>query len=646
MNKIQGKITVEPKIIGSIKASMPSPELEDLEVTPSREEQHLKSKDFYGYNEVIVKAVNNTVDSNIVAKNIKKDIEILGVKGNVVELQGDTVKVSPSTSAQKIVPESPANGFTEVSVNPVTSDIDSNIVPENIKKDVEILGVEGSVVELQGDVLTVYPSITEQKIIPESPINGFTEVNVNAVTADIDSNIVSGNIAKGVEILGVEGNVVELQGDTLTVSPSTSAQQIIPESPVNGFTEVKVNPVTSDIDSNIVPENIAKGVEILGVTGELIGKSEMNLFVSETQVYANKGIWIRGKYEVENVMAGKGIFSTGTWTRNMQQLPYGGYYFGTVAVDRYIYLFGLGSSYTDAYKYDTFEDRYIPITDVPFAFRFGSCSIVGTNIYLFGGSTNPTTAYKYDISTDTYTQITNIPYDFKYGRCVSVGNYIYLVGSSATDAIRYLYRYSVSSNSYSYMGELPYDFKYGGCTVYGTDIYLFGSGTSTYYTTAYKYDTTTKLFTQLRDVPYSFYYGNAISVGTNIYLFGGSGGNTKAYRYVPSLNEYYTVTNISSASVGSGIAFDGRKIYLFGTQQSLNQANAKTAQALEITHSSDIPNKTAVIVQDMYSKTINELIKDSIPNLKTYCNNVYYKDEEGRLITPVVYYGNNGSWSS
>lgn len=52
--------------------------------------------------------------------------------------------VTPTSEAQTITPESPVDGYSSVSVSAVTSAIDQNIVAGNIKKDVEILGVTGS----------------------------------------------------------------------------------------------------------------------------------------------------------------------------------------------------------------------------------------------------------------------------------------------------------------------------------------------------------------------------------------------------------------------------------------------------------------------------------------------------------------------
>lgn len=54
---------------------------------------------------------------------------------------------------------------------------------------------------------------------------------------------------------------------TLNVTPSTSSQQITPTSPIDGYDEVNVAAVTSSIDANIVAGNIKNGISILGVTG-------------------------------------------------------------------------------------------------------------------------------------------------------------------------------------------------------------------------------------------------------------------------------------------------------------------------------------------------------------------------------------------
>lgn len=112
-------------------------------------------------------------------------------------------------------------------------------------------------------------------------------------------NLSSGQIKAGETILGIAGSVVELNGDTETVTPTTSQQIITPTSPKNGFTQVTVNAVTSAIDNNIKTENIKSGVTILGVSGKssVVDTSDANAtdndLVENTSAYVN-GVKING----------------------------------------------------------------------------------------------------------------------------------------------------------------------------------------------------------------------------------------------------------------------------------------------------------------------------------------------------------------
>lgn len=61
--------------------------------------------------------------------------------------------------------------------------------------------------------------------------------------------------------------------EDITVTPSTEAQIETPSEGYCGIGQVNIGAVTADIDSNIVPENIKEGVSILGVVGTLSGGS-------------------------------------------------------------------------------------------------------------------------------------------------------------------------------------------------------------------------------------------------------------------------------------------------------------------------------------------------------------------------------------
>lgn len=248
-------------------------QIQALNVTPSTQSQTIDViSGVDGYGPVSVSAVENVLPGNI-----KEGQTILGVEGTVVELDGEEISISPTTNQQIITPSGTKNAITRATVGAVTADVDSNIQPSNIKSGTTILGVIGNVVELDPETASVNPAITQQIITPTSPHNGLTQVTVGAVTSAIDANIQASNIRDGVTILGVAGNIVELNGTTQNITPTTSQQTITPVAPNNGFTEITVDAVTSSIDSNIAPENIKSGVSILGVNGsvtELVGSTE------------------------------------------------------------------------------------------------------------------------------------------------------------------------------------------------------------------------------------------------------------------------------------------------------------------------------------------------------------------------------------
>lgn len=270
-------------------------EIGSLSVTPTTSQQTFRatydgSTGYTGYAPVVVDAVTSSIDANITSGNIKDGVTILGVTGSYTGQQPNlgSLSVTPSTSSQTIYAyDDPMgyDGYDTVYVDAVDYTIDNNIQDYNIKDGVSILGVTGTLEELNADQLTITLDTVANTYTPTSPYNGFDSVYVPAVDYTIDSNITTSNIKHGVNILGVMGTY---EGDirSLQITPSTSQQVIdaqYDQLPTTGYSPITVNAVNSSIDSNITSGNIKNGVTILGVTGSYTGTSPVLISKNITQ---------------------------------------------------------------------------------------------------------------------------------------------------------------------------------------------------------------------------------------------------------------------------------------------------------------------------------------------------------------------------
>lgn len=73
----------------------------------------------------------------------------------------------------------------------------------------------------------------------------------------------------GFDVSAITAVTKPMGATELTIVPTTEAQEIYPEAN-KSFVKVNVEPVTAAIDTNIKPTNIREGVQILGVTGTVI----------------------------------------------------------------------------------------------------------------------------------------------------------------------------------------------------------------------------------------------------------------------------------------------------------------------------------------------------------------------------------------
>lgn len=268
-----------------------------------------------------VKAIDSSVDSNIKPNNIKAGITILGVQGTLdfldtsdatanasTILYGQTAYVNGSKITGSMInrgslrynasieDQTIPSGYTSGGIiNKVTSSIDSNIKPGNIKEGITILGVTGALTDhgidtsdataVSGDILsgkTAYVdsakltgTMTNRGSLTITPSTNslsygagyYSGISVSAVTSSIDQDIIANNIRVGVNILGVEGALVpsDITPVSYTIYPSDT--RLVYEDIY--CSTLTIEKADSRVDSNIQPQNIRKNVTILGVTGTL-----------------------------------------------------------------------------------------------------------------------------------------------------------------------------------------------------------------------------------------------------------------------------------------------------------------------------------------------------------------------------------------
>ena len=230
------------------------------------------------YDSIKVNAVTNEIDANIKSENIKDGISILGVEGNLVELNGQTITVAPSTTEKVINPEEGYNGITQVTVEAVTNNIDTNIKQENIKKDVSILGITGTL---------------EEGVDTSDANAAAANIEINK-TAYVNGQKITGNIPLNNTTLIVDNAEISLDGENnkLEMNSTNSTKQII-DNNVN----MKFNANYSDVATTIglTPDKIKRGETILNVEGNVqegIDTSDANAV--ETDILSGKTAYVDG----------------------------------------------------------------------------------------------------------------------------------------------------------------------------------------------------------------------------------------------------------------------------------------------------------------------------------------------------------------
>lgn len=390
-----------------------SPELEDLIVTPSLEEQSFKSNK-YGYNNITVKAIE-TEEINIV----------------------------PSTEEQ--VKEGVFNKVTVVG--------DDNLVAENIKEGVEIFDVTGTA---KGEPKLNIFMQNEEPETKEGIWLKTSELSYDSVAFDTsvtgepkwDTEV---NITDMPNYFKRENNGAFTIGDKIYLFWGATDSQIAAyEYDIKNNTYKELTTLYDAFSVNTYYSSFAcVGTNIYVICEDSTGYLRIYKYTPETDTYIKV-------YNSSTKMPMPETVSVGT---NI-------YIFGSSS-----------TSYDNkAYKFDTITNTLSSCSDIPYNFVNGSVASVGTDVYLFGCKDNPTNCYKYNTLTDTYTKKTDVPVSNYNTATASVGTKIYLFGGYTNSQACYEYDTETDTYTelptrlYRFYNHNPPQ-----ATAYGSNkIYVFG----------------------------------------------------------------------------------------------------------------------------------------------------------------------------
>ena len=218
----------------------------------------------------------DTSDATAVVEDIKqgKTVYARGQKLTGTMPNRGSVTISPNTVSQ----EHDSGYYDSIKVNAVTNEIDTNIKSENIKKDISILGITGTL---------------EEGVDTSDADAAAANIEINK-TAYVNGQKITGNIPLNNTTLVVDNATVSLddRNNKLEMNSTNLTKQII-DNNVN----MKFNANYSDVATTIglTPDKIKRGETILNVEGNVQeGIDTSNANAVETDILSGKTAYVDG----------------------------------------------------------------------------------------------------------------------------------------------------------------------------------------------------------------------------------------------------------------------------------------------------------------------------------------------------------------
>ena len=401
--------------------------------------------------------VTVTKPSTLVAGNIKTGVSIGGVTGTLEvkkEEEAKEVDLAMASGNQTITPTSGKVLSQVVVKKPAT------MLPENIKKDVNIGGVTGTLEIGGGGELNVAYGDTA----PEDTSKLWVK------TAEPDSVEISPDFGYGeaVQTTGIKSgfptsNITCEDGDYLYINGSSKIE--------------KYNKKTLEkVETTNIP-----GVDLMQVSNGIL--------------YCTRSVYIDGNNQYQYRAT---LYAIDLTTNTETELKSGLEHLGgnLIIYNNKIYLIGGGYEYiyrSGGWNYTYPVSNKITIYDIstkivenisyPYGHWYSRCCLIGNNVFVFGGRTRVNGG-----EGDSYNQIIKIDLDTKtVTKCNAVlpiatskmgvsnlGNYIYISGGDKTSQI--VYRYDTVNDTIEQV-NVTLEHTRTACATFfnGTELYLLGS---------------------------------------------------------------------------------------------------------------------------------------------------------------------------
>lgn len=323
------------------------------------------------------------------------------------------------------------------------------------------------------------------------------------------------------------------------------------------------------------------------------GASKLNVYTGMSEPTKKEGIWIQTNKSFNKVVTDKEIFLGNTWTPSSAYgtIPFTPGNNSGVVCGKKIYI--IHQTNNLLWIYDTVSKTWSNGTPPPYSGgQFASGVAIDTDIYFSGGygaSASIKSFYKYNTLNDTWSQLADLPTATEWHGSVTNGSKIITFGGTSGSAANALvYSYDIATNVWTTKTSMPKALVQHTAKLVGNLVFIMGgrsysSGSlGANNTTNYHYNIDSDTWTTITSViPSATYNSIAICIGQYIYIIcknTTTAGVSKLYKY-DTVNDTWAVladTPSTSTSYGSTGGFIDSLFYVIRSATTVIEAYSFT----------------------------------------------------------------------